>query len=60
MTCDLLVLKFSSNVTFVTAIFTTLQSVSIVVTVTVSGIYAEKYTCRAYDNGQSPDIFCPY
>ena len=37
MTCDLLVLNFSSNVTLVTAIVTTPQSVSVVVSVTVQG-----------------------
>ena len=37
MTCDLLVLNFSSNVTLVTAIVTTPRSVSVVVSVTVQG-----------------------
>ena len=37
MTCDLLVLNFSSNVTLLTAIVTTPQSVSVVVSVTVQG-----------------------
>ena len=37
ITCDLLVLNFSSNVTLVTAIVTTIRSVSVVVSVTVQG-----------------------
>ena len=38
MTCDLLVLNFSSDVMLVTAIFTAPRSVSVVVPVTVLGI----------------------